>query len=168
LALCRALVTIVLCLVPFALYETQTGRPPLLEFLHSLPGIRSVEIVTIDKRMGLERVQGIFAHPIHFGLFCSVTFSLAFVALKGVTSDMRRWITSAIVAGTGFLALSSGALLAIILQIALIAWAFVFRRLRWRWWLLVGLIALAWVTIDLLSNRSPLRVFMSYATFSAH
>jgi hypothetical protein len=168
LALCRALALIVFCLLPFAIYETQTGRPPIADWINSLPGIRSVEIVNTDRRLGLERVQGPFAHPIHFGLFCSVTFSLTFVALKGVVGNTRRWIIATIVAATGFLGLSSGAWLAIILQIALIAWATVFDRIRWRWWLLLGLFALAYVVIDIFSNRTPIRVFMSYATFSPH
>jgi hypothetical protein len=32
----------------------------------------------------------------------------------------------------------------------------------------VGLFALAYVVVDLMSNRTPLKVFMTYATFSAH
>jgi hypothetical protein len=168
LALCRALALIVLCLTPFAIYEARTGRPLIVEFIGKLPGINSVGIVSIDQRMGLERVQGPFAHPIHFGLFCSVAFSLTFVALKGVVSNTRRWVTATVVAATGFLGLSSGAWLAILLQVALIAWATIFDRIKWRWWLLMGLFALAYVVIDILSNRTPIRVFMSYATFSAH
>ena len=167
-ALCRWMVFLVGCTVPFALYEAASGRPLIIELLRKLPGFTSVSIVTIEGRMGLERVQAVFAHPIHYGLFCSVAFSLAFVALKDVTSDTRRYLTSIVVAGSGFLALSSGALLAIILQIALILWAAIFARIKWRWWLLVGLFVLAYLVIDIFSSRSPIRVFMSYATFSAH
>lgn len=168
LALCRVLVVVVLSLIPFAILETISGRPLVVEAVRALPGINSVPVVTIEKRLGLERVQGVFAHPIHFGLFCSIVFSLAFVALKDVTSNPRRWITASAIAVTGFLALSSGALLAIILQIGLIIWAAIFASVRQRWWLLVGLFVLAWIVVDILSTRSPMRVFMSYATFSAH
>jgi hypothetical protein len=167
-ALCKTLVIVVLCLLPFALHETLTGRPLIVETLRKLPGLSSVAIVTIEQRMGLERVQSTFAHPIHYGLFCSVAFSLAFVALKDVSSTGWRFFSSIVIATSGFLALSSGALLAIFLQIALIVWAAVFAGFRQRWWLLVGLFVLAYIVIDLLSNRSPIRVFMSYATFSAH
>jgi len=73
-----------------------------------------------------------------------------------------------IVAATGFLALSSGAITAIAIQFALIIWAAVFANVEKRWWILVGLFAVFYVTVDLLSNRSPIKVFMSYATFSAH
>lgn len=118
--------------------------------------------------MGLERVQAVFAHPIHFGLYCAVVMSLAFVGLKDALTDGMRWAASGLVGAVGFLALSSGALLAILLQLALFAWSRIFAPIWWRWWLLVGCFAFAYVVIDLLSNRSPIRVFMSYATFSAH
>lgn len=168
LALCRALGLIVLFLTPFAIYETQTGKPIILELIRSLPGVDTYAKVRPDPRWGLQRAQTVFAHAIHHGLFCSVVFSLTFVALKGVVSDTRRWITASIVAGTGFLGLSSGAWLAVLLQIALISWAAMFDRIRWRWWLLLGLFAVAYVIIDIFSNRTPIQVFMSYATFSAH
>ena len=166
-ALARWLIVLVLCTTPFAVHEALTGRSLILEVLHRAH-LTAVTIVSIDARMGLERVQSSFAHPIHYGLFCSVAFSLAFVALRDVTTTGWRFVSSVIVALSGFLALSSGALLAIILQIALILWAASFARLRGRWWLLVGFFALAYVVVDILSNRDPLQVFMSYATFSAH
>ena len=166
-ALCRALVLIVLCTVPLALHEALTGRPLLIEYLRRF-GLTATGIVTIEGRMGLERVQAVFAHPIHYGLFCSVAFSLAFVALQDMTGGVRRYVSSALIAGAGFLALSSGALLAISAQIALILWAAIFAKVTWRWWLLLGLFAVAYVIIDIFSNRTPIKVFMSYATFSAH
>jgi len=166
-ALCRWGVVLVVASLPLALYETKTGHPIVLEFMRKL-GITGMGISHMEPRMGLNRVQAIFAHPIHYGLFCSVALSLAFVALHDVSSTIWRFISAAIVGFCGFLALSSGALLAIALQIALIAWSIVFARLPWRWWLLVGNFVLAYIVIDLLSNRTPLSVFMSYATFSAH
>lgn len=165
-ALCRALVLIVCCMAPLALFETITGRPLMLEAIRAA-GFRSVEFNNQDQRFGLERVQMGFAHPIHFGLFCSVTFSLSFVAMEGMVGTARRWLVSALIASCGFLALSSGALLAIVLQLGLIAWAMMFKSTH-RWWGLVGLFVLAYVVIDVLSNRTPIQVFMSYATFSAH
>jgi hypothetical protein len=168
IALCRWLAFLVLCTTPFALFEAKTGRPLLIELIRKLPGLTTVAIVSIDGRMGLERVQAVFAHPIHYGLFCSVAFSLAFVALRDFSSTAWRYVCSVVIAGSGFLALSSGALLAIVLQISLILWSSVFHRIKWRWWLLVGLFGVAYVVVDALSNRAPLQVFMSYATFSAH
>ncbi len=168
LGLCRWMMLLVLSAAPFALIEAKTGTPPLLTLLDKIPAFSVPTILYIEGRMGLERVQMVFAHPIHYGLFCSVAFSLVFVALKGVISEPLRYIGAAVIGASGFLALSSGAILAVLLQMALIGWFAVFARYEGRWWLLLGLFALAYIGIDLLSNRTPLRVFMSYATFSAH
>lgn len=167
-ALARWLVISVLILFPFAILETLSGHALIVETIRKLPGLTSVVPVAAEPRMGLERVQAVFAHPIHFGLFCAVVMSLAFVGLKGRLPLPFRWGASGVIGMSGFLALSSGALLAILLQLALFAWSTVFDRIRWRWWLLLGVFAVLYVAIDLLSNRTPLRVFMSYATFSAH
>lgn len=167
-ALGRVLILIVLCTIPFAVIEALTTRPLIIEVIRSLPSINSVAIVNIEARLGLDRAQVMFSHPIHYGLFCSVAFSLSMVALRGTVGNGRRYVTSGLIAGTGFLALSSGAILAFALQFGLIAWAVMFKNYAKRWWLLFGLFVLAYVVIDLLSDRKPVDVFMSYATFSAH
>lgn len=163
----RMLALVVCCILPFALLESLTFRPMLIELLRST-GSLMIGVINAGERMGMRRAQASFAHPIHYGLFCSVAFSLTFVALTGTFGKARRYITAMLIAFAGFLALSSGALLAIALQISLIAWSTALARVKSRWWILVGLFALAYVIIDLLSNRAPLQVFMSYATFSPH
>jgi len=168
IAMCRQLAMMVLLLVPFGLLEARTADPFFPDLIRRLPGIFSVPDVNIPGRMGLNRVQNAFNHPIHYGLFCSVVFSLNFIALQGRINPVWRWISSGFIGLGCFLALSSGALLALFLQLGLIAYAFVLQKVSWRWWLLVGLGVLAYIAIDLLSNRTPLRVFLSYATFSAH
>jgi O-antigen ligase len=168
LALCRALLVIGLCLLPLAAIEAVTARAPIIEAISTLPYFTSVGTEIPESRMGLFRAKVVFVHPIHFGLFCSVIFSLTFVALRDVMPTGRRWICSGLIALTCFLSLSSGAILALALQLGLIIWAAAFDRVRIRWWLLVGLFMLAYVVVDLLSNRTPIQVFMSRATFSSH
>lgn len=166
-ALARVLVVIMICMLPLAVFETLTGRPLLVELILK-GGFISVGNTVIDARMGLERVQLAFAHPIHFGLFCSVAFGCAFVALKDQTSTAWRYVSSAVIAFCLFLSLSSGPLLALMLQCMLIAWATAFAGVRQRWYVLLGVVALLYVVLDVLSTRTPIQVFMSYATFSAH
>ncbi|MEM6587060.1 MAG: O-antigen ligase family protein [Pseudomonadota bacterium] len=168
LGLCSFLPLIALITLPLALLENQTGTPYLVEAINRLPGVFSVPRVDIPGRMGMERVQNVFAHPIHYGVYCAVTFSMVFIGLKGQITTPTRWITAALVGMGCFLALSSGALLALLLQLFLIAWAFAFRSSKSRWWILLGLGVLAYIAVDLVSDRTPVRVFMSYATFSAH
>ena len=167
-ALGKVLIWSLVVMLPLTIYEAKTDYTVIPMLLEKLPGISSVNISRPDPRMGLNRVQTSFDHPIHFGLYASVVFSLAFVAFEGIRSRLWRVVMSMIVVGSGALALSSGALLALLLQIGLIGWSIMFQKIKWRWWLLVGLFVLAYITVDLLSNRTPIKVFMSYATFSAH
>ena len=168
LALIRFLTVLVFCSLPFALFEAKTGRPILIELIGKLPSFSSVPILNIDARMGLERAQVVFAHPIHYGLFCGATFSLIFVGLKGLISTTQRYLTALLIGFCVFLSLSSGALLPLILQVFFIFWASMLGSIRQRWLVLLGLFFLAYIGIALLSNRPPIRVFMTYATFSAH
>lgn len=168
LSLSRHLVTVALVLLPFGLIEARNADPFIPDLIRSVPSLLSVPDVNIPGRMGLNRVQNSFNHPIHYGLFCSVVFSLNFIALRLEKNAVWRWVSSALIGLGCFLALSSGGLLALALQIGLIVWAFVFHKITWRWWLLLGLGVAAYIAVDLLSNRTPFRVFLSYATFSSH
>jgi hypothetical protein len=75
---------------------------------------------------------------------------------------------SALIGLSVFLSLSSGALLSIIFQVGLISWAWAMRPVKHKWLILFALFAVAYVVIDIMSTRSPIRVFMTYATFSPH
>ena len=165
-ALIKVLMVIVFALLPFTLPESFGGRAVIPHIVESV-GLGTVKQVDIPKRMGLYRVQNVFAHPIHYGLFCSVTFSLVLLGLHERMSLMKRIAGCVAILIAVFLSLSSGALLAVILQVFLMSWAFIFRKSKHKWLLLLGMVALGYVTIDLLSNRTPSKVFMSYATFSS-
>jgi len=171
-ALARALVLLVLIMLPFAMFETITGRSLWLEALRAIPGVKTLWELPSEARslfgLKLERVQLGFAHAIHFGLFCSICFSLCMVGMKGIFNTPRRMLSGAALALAACLSLSSGALLAIVLQAGLIFWALALANVPGRWWILLGVFVLLYIGIDLASERTPIRVFMSYATFSAH
>ncbi len=171
IALCKMLFLVVAITIPFAMYESQTGTAPIPTLIEKLPVVYSLpdfynEIA--GRRLGLERSQVVFAHPIHYGLFCSTAISLAFVGFKGIfTNGFRLFVTFLMVLGVVF-SVSSGALLPVVLQFGLIIWARIFDPVRARWLYLVALTAFCYVVVDLLSNRTPIQVFLSYATFSPH
>lgn len=167
-AMVRVLALVIIVILPFAFYEASTGQPIVLEAIRSLPGLQSFPVVNNEPRMGLDRAQVVFAHPIHYGLFASVGFSLCFVGFKGIVSIPVRYVVSALIGVSVFLSLSSGALLSIALQMGLIFWAWVLQPVKRKWLVLVLLIAAIYVLIDLLSSRTPFRVFLTYATFSTH
>ena len=166
--LTKLVVAVVICTLPLALLETATGQPLILNLIQGLPGLSSYANVNNATRMGLERVQTVFYHPIHYGLFCSMSFGLIYVGLAHVVTMRTRWLCAAALSLGVFLSLSSGALLALLLQIFLIGWSVMFRNVEKRWLVLLCVFAVMYVFLDITSNRSPIRVFMSYATFSAH
>ena len=106
----RKLLILLLILAPFALYEHLTTRMLIVELFD-----RFFEVPTRDPsargRIGLERVQGVFDHPILWGLFCSMIFvnlytctrDRGFTRIAGVVLVM--WLT--------FRSLSSGPLRAV-------------------------------------------------------
>ncbi|MEM7642006.1 MAG: O-antigen ligase family protein, partial [Pseudomonadota bacterium] len=167
-AVIRLMALVTAITLPVAILESQTGRSVVIEFVRGLPGLTTYADVNNPVRMGLERAQTFFAHPIHYGLFASMGFTLVYMGLRDVMGTGLRWFYTLAIGTCVFLSLSSGALLSVVMQVGLIAWAAMFDRVERRWLLLAGLFATAYVAVDLLSDRTPIRVFMSYATFSPH
>ena len=165
-AFVKLLCTLVVILLPISVYEAVIGTPIVNQILSYVPAIGVLEVVPGEPRLGLRRVQSVFAHPIHHGLFGSITFALIFNGLKGEISNVMRWFYAVVAGAVCFLALSSGAILALMLQVGLILWATIFARVQIRWMLLFGLFVVLYIIIDLLSTRTPIEVFMSFATFN--
>lgn len=154
--------------VPFGLFEAITGRSLVLEILRHLPVVGVPAPGVYGERMGIQRSQFVFTHPIHYGLYSSIIFTLALIGLKNIVSTRLRIIFAAASFLGVIFSMSSGALLYLVIQILLMAWAAAFKSTKYRWMLLYISIAIIYVAIDLASDRTPMKVFMSYATFSAH
>lgn len=162
---CRYFTAIVaLTLIP-VLIEQATGRAILMMAVDAIPGLQSSGDGS-NTRLGLERVQVAFPHPILYGLVCSIAIPLTLVSLKNELSPSGRLLRGAIVSICTFFSLSSGALLAMVLHFFLIGWSWLLKTIKARWKILLCLIITTYLAIDLLSNRTPIRVFLSYATFS--
>ena len=120
-----------------------------------------------QKRMGLYRAQTVFEHPILFGVFVSTGFGLLYHMPRkngqGIAGYRRAWVSGV----ATFLSLSTGALLALTTQIGLTLWDKIMRGIVNHWKVLIGLVVLGYVVVDALSNRTPMQVFISYATFNA-
>lgn len=168
IALIRAFILLVISCVPLAVFEGVSGHAVLLILADQIPGLIPSVDLAIPRRLGLERAQMAFEHPIHWGLVCALGVSLCQIGLGNEVDLKRRLAATGVICLGGVTALSSGALLAIALQLGLVLWAASFRQSEHRWWLLIGFCLLAIGLVDLLSTRSSLQVFMSYATFSAH
>lgn len=153
--------------LPFAMVEAVTGKRVLIGIFDAI-GLPTIDEIGVERRMGLARVQGPFDHPIHYGVFASLAVSLIFLGMKERLSIIWRTLGSGLAGAAVFLSLSSGAILAVVVQVMLVGWTVVTFWLKRRWMWFFILMGLGYVTIDLMSNRTPIEVIMSRATFSPH
>ncbi|WP_340109600.1 O-antigen ligase family protein [Pikeienuella sp. HZG-20] len=151
-AFVRFYVLTIVLMLPFAVYESITSQFVIAEFIRSL-GLQSFADVNYERRLGLDRAQVVFTHPIHFGLYCSLGFALYFVTFRRSISLLRRALVSGLVAFTAFFSVSSGAVLALVIQMALIGYDHMFRNMKNKWLRLIGCGVALYVILDLLSDR---------------
>jgi hypothetical protein len=147
---------------PFVLLENLTGRLYFSRLLEPLGGtLPKVQAGAEAMRMGFYRAQAVVDHPILWGVFCSIAIANAYFLYRD--DRARRLVLTGFATLMTFTSLSSGPLLAAVLQLGMIGWGWITRH---AWWLLVGLVVFAYVAIDLLSNRTPVQVMISYLTFN--
>jgi hypothetical protein len=151
---------ICLALAPFAIYETLTGTNLVMQ-LWSMVGTTNSD-VRMSPRLGLDRVQGPFDHPIHFGVLFAPVFGLTYFVLGYGRAVVTRFVAAGIVFGIGFLSLSSGPISSYAVQLMLILWLLTFRWIKGHWWVFLTLALIAYIVVDILSNRTPIEVAIAY------
>lgn len=161
LALVRMLSLVVLALAPFAVVETVTGRNIYMElasYIYQTAGITDKET-----RWGLRRVQLFFDHPILTGVCLGSILALTHMVWGRELPFVRRWMRSSAVGITAALSLSSGPLGAMVIQIGLMAWDRVTRRIPGRWAILISTVALMLLIMQLMAKRPLINILLSYA-----
>ena len=148
-----------LFLLPFVISEQFTRRVFINEILGSL--FDTYPYVDHEIRMGLSRIQTVFEHPILFGLFCSIAITNFWFLYRDHLSKALSATGFAVF--MTFMSLSSAAVIAIMIQLGMIVWEKVTGA---KWKLLAGLAVAAYIVVDLLSNRTPAEVLISYGTFN--
>ena len=157
---------LVVCgLLAAALPESLTHQHFLREAFRAALGGPALPV--IEPRMGLARAFGSFEHPILFGVFCSMAFATAWFVARPMLSTFRGYVLVGCIMLASFVSLSAGAWLMLVLQIALAVWDRITRGLPGRWGVLGAAFVAVLVVVSLLSNRSPVQVFIGYASFSA-
>ncbi|ODP36464.1 O-antigen ligase family protein [Sphingomonas turrisvirgatae] len=121
----------------------------------------------MDPRWGLQRAQGAFEHPILLGVFCASIVSISGYMFRRDGNRVLRWVGPPAAVVSGVMSFSTGALLSMNIQFGLMLWGYLFRSVKNRWKILIWLVIAAYVTVDLLSNRTPFHVFVDYATFNS-
>jgi hypothetical protein len=157
---------IVVVMIPFVGLEAVTGHRLLSEVLRgsfAVYGHSQEEI-----RWGMSRAQGPFEHPILFGVFCSAGFALSYYVRSQKRSAVVGYLSAGAFACATFFSLSLGAFVSIMAQAGFIAYDKTTTFLKHRWSLLVLGTASLYVLIDSLSNRTPITIFISLASFNSY
>lgn len=152
----RMMVWTMALLLPAALIEFTTGRMVIPDLMRHL-GESTTRGASAYGRLGFERVFSVFEHPIHFGLFCALGIA-NFAALS-----RGRAAAVGLAGAMTFLSLSTAPLLAAAAQAALLLWGLITGG---AWRALALLAAAAYVTVDLLSNRTPVTILIDTLTFN--
>lgn len=165
-ALIRFLRWIAIFLAPAAIIEALTTKRIYVMLLD--PVFQVFGKAPYEFRLGMSRAQVVFEHPILYGVyvatFCAPVYMVA--RAQGY-SPLRSLIFVSPVLAATFFSLSTGAFLGLILQILFLAWAFIFQKVSSRWMILTALVALGYIVVSFLSNRTPFEVFISYLTFNS-
>jgi hypothetical protein len=151
-----------LVLFPFALFELFTGRNIWAALFDPIFAVH-VKGRSAYGRMGLERVMSGFEHPILYGLFCSLGVANFFYVFQ--PKLFKASIMMLFSAGMTFMSLSSAPLMAVGSQALMILWD---KLTKGRWVLLAVLAVTAYVTVDMLSNRTPVTILIGTLTFDPH
>lgn len=163
----RFLALIVVLSLPFALYEVITSKTTIPRWVAQIPGVQSYPDINHEPRFGLWRAQVVFQHPIHYGFFCSFVFSLVFVGLAERLRWFSRIFLTGIIGLCSFFSVSSGPVLAVLVQVGLTGWSAVMKRVAYRWSIFWSLTIFAYIILELASTRSAIYAIVSRISFSS-
>jgi hypothetical protein len=153
--LCHVIAVVAL----LGMLDTLTATPFIHDFLARLTGY--VKPYTNEYRAGIYRSMGPIDHPILFGIIC------AFGLLLALTSPIRGKGLTSTACGLGvLLSLSSAPIQSAVIGLGLVAYDGILARIRSRWWVLIGIVALGIGAIYAYS-QSPLGFIFDHLMFDA-
>lgn len=156
-----AFIATLLFLLPFAIIEFLTDRQ-YLQIIADRIADTFEKPESSRPRMGLHRTMAGFEHPILYGLYCSI--AVGHVLYLWQRALWQRLTMVGAVSFMVLMSLSAAPMLAVALQLGLAGWD---RVSGAKWKLAILLAIVGYFGLDLLSNRSPIEVIISYLTFSA-
>lgn len=164
-ALARLIVKVVLIVGAFTLVESVTGNHLIKSTFAAMRGVGFSS--DIEPRYGFHRAYGPFDHPILWGVFAASAVGLSWYAAGSANEPLIKKATrTGLVAIAAATSVSAGAMAAMWAQFVIIGWDLLSRGQRHRWKALIACVISGYVVIDWLSNRSGMKVLLSYLTFS--
>ncbi len=153
---------VVLVLLPFAALESIMKLP----ILANLMG-QDWMVSETGSRLGMRRAQTVFEHPILFGAFVSTAFGLVWYALIPNAAFVTRMFLVSFIGFATIFSLSTGAFLAVVVQLGLIFWELVTRPHPKRWRIFGWLMLIGYFALDAVVSHSPFHTLVHYAAFNS-
>jgi hypothetical protein len=155
---------VVFLLLPFGILEFVSGQNISRDlFAIILP----TPTTAMPPREGMRRVQAVFDHPILFGVVTGSIFPLVHLVLGYKKEFLQRLFMTGIVGATSMLSISSGPLIALVIQGFLLCWNSLLGTIKFRWKLLIALATFITLVIELGANRSVFDIIVSYFAFDS-
>jgi hypothetical protein len=164
LGLAKTMMMVMCVTMAMACVESLTGNHFVREISRRFLG--GPPIPFVEPRMGFHRAFASFDHPILYGIFCASAFGLAVYVLSGRIGGLRGTMLPGLVAIATFFSLSAGAFAAVAVQVFTIGWDRMTQGVNRRWSILGGVFIACWTVICVVASRSPVKVFLTYMTFS--
>ncbi|MGF6862354.1 hypothetical protein ABIE69_002940 [Rhodobacteraceae bacterium MBR-64] len=163
----RLLFWLCMLMLPFAIFEALASRNMILFFFDKIGSTLPDLAGRIDNRLGLNRVQGPFDHPILFGVLFGSLIGLSYYVLGYGRMILVRLLHPAIIAFTAVLSLSTGPLIAMNTQILLVMWDRIFGSIKMRWYILTALAVVGYIIVDVfIARKTPFHTIVTYLSFS--
>ena len=157
------LFVIILILLPFAALEALLWVDAVIPRLVGADWM----MTNLGTRMGMRRSQVVFEHPILYGAFVSAAFGLVWYTLIPNTAFVARMFLVSFVGFSTMFSVSTGAFLAVMVQIGLIGWELVTRPHPKRWRIFGWLVVIGYLALDQVTTRTPFHTLVNYAAFSS-
>ncbi|WP_428515099.1 O-antigen ligase family protein [Roseovarius sp.] len=166
-AVAKILFSMCLLMLPFVIFEALASKNLILLLFNkigpSLPDLAA----EIDNRLGLNRTQGPFDHPIIFGVLFGSLIGVSYYVLGYGRKIFMRMLQPVLLAVTAALSLSTGPLIAMNVQIFLVFWDKILSSVKARWYILTALAIVGYLIVDIFfANRTPFHTLVAYLSFS--
>ncbi|MQX37096.1 O-antigen ligase family protein [Roseospira navarrensis] len=148
-------------MLPLAIFESVTNK----NVFSMLLGSFSVSRGFYGVRLGYFRAQTAFDHPILHGMVFGSLLAPAMYLTYKRTRIIRSLFRALLPVSTTMFSLSSGAFTLLAVQLLAFAWDKVVKVAS-KWKILATLIIAGYVVVDLLSDRTPYQVAISYLSLS--
>ncbi|PTR14272.1 O-antigen ligase family protein [Cereibacter azotoformans] len=153
--------------VPFALHEALRDDPILLRMVAEHTPFTTFEANDYEARMGLFRAQFVFSHPIHYGLMGALIIVPYALGVGPRLGGAARVVGTGLIGLATFLSVSSGAVLAVLLQLGVLAWYRIAQKVGPPWRVLLASGSLLYIALELASTKNAFAAISGRLAFNA-